>query len=121
VQQSGLRNIDVGWHSDQSAEPSDCIHDLDQAFDPTANAHHAARVLSSLHTRLDSWEDTVAAYHSATPALGVRYRQQVYASWSTSEGWQHALAIAPALRRLEKSQICSMFFQLTATRCVSGR
>jgi hypothetical protein len=97
LQQSGLRNIDVGCFQINLQSHPTAFTDLDQAFDPVANAHYAAHFLSSLHTRLGSWDDAVAAYHSATPALGVPYRQLVYANWSTPEGWQHALAAAPSL------------------------
>lgn len=97
LQQSGLRNIDVGCFQINLQSHPSAFSNLDQAFDPTANAQYAARFLSSLHTRLGSWEDAVAAYHSATPALGIPYRQLVYANWSTPEGWQHALAAAPSL------------------------
>jgi hypothetical protein len=97
LQQSGLRNIDVGCFQINLQSHPTAFSNLDQAFDPTANAQYAARFLSSLHTRLGSWEDAVAAYHSATPALGVPYRQLVYANWSTPEGWQHALAAGPNL------------------------
>ena len=97
LQQSGLRNIDVGCFQINLQSHPLAFSNLDQAFDPTANAQYAARFLSSLHTKLGSWEDAVAAYHSATPALGVPYRQLVYANWSTPEGWQHALAAAPNL------------------------
>jgi Transglycosylase SLT domain len=97
LQQSGLHNIDVGCFQINLQSHPSAFSNLDQAFDPTANAQYAARFLSSLHTKLGSWEDAVAAYHSATPALGVPYRQLVYANWSTPEGWQHALAAAPNL------------------------
>jgi hypothetical protein len=97
LQQSGLHNIDVGCFQINLQSHPSAFSNLDQAFDPTANAQYAARFLSSLHTKLGSWEDAVAAYHSATPALGVPYRQLVYANWSTPEGWQHALAAGPNL------------------------
>lgn len=51
----------------------------------------------SLHARLGNWQDAVAAYHSATPALGVPYQQAVYSNWTASEGWQQAIAGSPRL------------------------
>jgi hypothetical protein len=97
LQSNGLQNIDVGcFQINLRAHPA-AFADLDQAFDPTANAQYAARFLTSLRARLGSWDDAVAAYHSATPALGIPYRQLVYANWATPDGWRHALAAAPSL------------------------
>lgn len=97
LQASGVQNIDVGcFQINLQAHPA-AFADLDQAFDPTANAQYAARFLTSLRARLGSWDDAVAAYHSATPALGIPYRQLVYANWATPDGWRHALAAAPSV------------------------
>jgi hypothetical protein len=97
LQSNGLQNIDVGcFQINLRAHPA-AFADLDQAFDPTANAQYAARFLTSLRARLGSWDDAVAAYHSAAPALGIPYRQLVYANWATPDGWRHALAAAPSL------------------------
>ena len=84
LQLGGARNIDVGCFQINLQNHPDAFSDLDQAFDPTANAHYAARFLASLHDRLGSWEDAVAAYHSATPALGIPYRQAVFANWAAA-------------------------------------
>lgn len=96
LEQSGVRNIDVGCFQINLQHHPTAFASLDQAFDPTANAQYAARFLSELHARLGSWPEAIAAYHSATPSLGVPYRQLVFANWSTPEGWQHALAASPA-------------------------
>ena len=97
LQASGVHNIDVGcFQINLLAHPA-AFADLDQAFDPTANAQYAARFLTSLRARLGSWDGAVAAYHSATPALGIPYRQLVYANWATPDGWRHALAAAPSV------------------------
>ena len=82
---------------DQPAKPSDGVLQLGPGV--RSDCQRAVRrtlPVIAAH-RLGSWEDAVAAYHSATPALGVPYRQLVYANWSTPEGWQHALAAAPNL------------------------
>jgi hypothetical protein len=80
----GTRSIDVGcfqvnlmWHPTAFAS-------LEQAFDPDANARYAARFLLSLFSQTGSWEAAVEAYHSADPALGFAYRQQVFATWSAA-------------------------------------
>ena len=82
LQSSGLRNIDVGCFQISLLHHPDAFANLEQAFDPVANAQYAARFLTSLHARLGSWEAAVAAYHSSLPARGVPYRQAVYATWS---------------------------------------
>ena len=82
LQGGGLRNIDVGCFQISLLNHPDAFADLEQAFDPVANAQYAARFLTSLYARLGGWEAAVAAYHSSTPALGAPYQQAVYASWS---------------------------------------
>ena len=79
--EGGTKSIDAGcfqinllWHPGAFAS-------LDQAFDPDANARYAAGFLLSLYSRTGSWESAVEAYHSADPALGFAYRQQVFSSW----------------------------------------
>lgn len=99
LQNSGVSNIDVGCFQINLRSHPAAFSDLDQAFDPTANAQYAARFLASLHDRLGTWQDAVAAYHSATPTLGIPYQQAVFANWSAPEGWQHALSAAPTLAR----------------------
>ncbi len=99
LQASGVRNIDVGCFQINLLHHPSAFSDIDQAFDPAANAQYAARFLTSLRERLGNWEDAVAAYHSATPAFGGPYRQLVFANWATPEGWQRALASAPAPAR----------------------
>ncbi|MEJ0015999.1 MAG: lytic transglycosylase domain-containing protein [Acetobacteraceae bacterium] len=97
LQANGVRNIDVGcFQINLLAHPA-AFTDLAQAFDPVANAQYAARFLTSLRTRLGSWDDAVAAYHSATPSRGIPYRELVYANWNTPEGWRRALTNAPSL------------------------
>ena len=79
--EAGTKSIDVGcfqinllWHPGAFAS-------LDEAFDPDANARYAASFLLSLYSRGGSWESAVEAYHSADPALGFAYRQQVFSTW----------------------------------------
>jgi Transglycosylase SLT domain len=97
LQASGVRNVDVGCFQINLQSHPTAFANLDQAFDPTANAQYAARFLTSLHARLGSWDDAVAAYHSATPERGIPYRQLVYANWTVPVGWRQALAAAPSV------------------------
>jgi hypothetical protein len=84
LQVGGLRNIDVGCFQINLQNHPVAFADLEQAFDPAANAQYAARFLTSLRTRLGGWEEAVAAYHSSLPARGVPYRKAVLATWSAS-------------------------------------
>ncbi|HVC63819.1 MAG TPA: lytic transglycosylase domain-containing protein [Acetobacteraceae bacterium] len=79
---AGRHSIDVGCFQINLLHHPDAFADLDQAFDPQANAEYAARFLASLRGRLGNWHDAVAAYHSATPELGLPYSQRVFAAWS---------------------------------------
>lgn len=100
LRDGGLQNIDVGCYQINLAMHPFAFTDLQQAFDPIANADYAARFLADLHRRLGNWNDAVAAYHSAQPELGIPYRQLVFANWpagdqSGDHAGDHALA-APA-------------------------
>jgi len=97
LQDGGSRNIDVGCFQINLKSHPAAFTDLEQAFDPAANAQYAARFLASLHTRLGNWQDAVAAYHSATPARGLPYQQAVYSNWTAPEGWQQEMTGAPRL------------------------
>jgi hypothetical protein len=97
LQTGGIRNIDVGCFQINLLNHPSAFTDLDQAFDPVANAQYAARFLTLLRARLGTWEDAVAAYHSATPSRGIPYRQLVFANWSAPEGWDRLRSTPPTL------------------------
>jgi len=97
----GTRSVDVGcfqisllWHPAAFAS-------LEQAFDPDANAAYAARFLLALFSQTGSWEAAVEAYHSADPALGFAYRQQVFSTWDAAA----AITVVPALRHRAASAL----------------
>jgi Transglycosylase SLT domain len=97
--ESGIRSIDVGcfqisllWHPSAFA-------DLDEAFDPDANARYAARFMAELFARAGAWEAAVEAYHSSDPLLGFAYRQQVYASWASAPPVTMSATAGPVPRR----------------------
>lgn len=76
----GVTNIDIGcmqlnwkWHSAGFASPEDMI-------DPVRNTRYAARFMTELHARLNSWEVAAAAYHSTDPERGQRYLEKVMAA-----------------------------------------
>ncbi len=69
----GARSFDVGcfqinykWHHEAFAS-------IDEMFDPTANAHYAARFLSDLYGEFGSWTKAAGAFHSRTPKYADKY------------------------------------------------
>jgi hypothetical protein len=82
LRDTGHNNVDVGCFQINLGMHPLAFTDLQQAFDPVANADFAARFLTELHVRLGNWNDAVAAYHSAQPELGTPYRQAVFANWA---------------------------------------
>ncbi|MEI7710892.1 MAG: hypothetical protein WCI94_05635 [Rhodospirillales bacterium] len=80
----GARNIDVGCFQISLQYHPDAFETLEQAFDPPTNGRYAGRLLASLKARHGSWQEAVAAYHSADPARGIPYREKVYASWNAA-------------------------------------
>jgi hypothetical protein len=82
LQRQGRRNIDVGCFQVNLQHHPDAFATLAAAFDPQVNADYAAGFLAALHARTGSWQDAVAAYHSAEPAQGAAYRALVFARWA---------------------------------------
>lgn len=82
LQARGVASIDVGCMQVNLLHHPTAFRDLDQAFDPAANAAYAARFLSALHARLGAWPAAAAAYHSSTPERGAQYGRLIAAVWS---------------------------------------
>jgi hypothetical protein len=82
---AGIRNVDVGCYQINLASHPFAFADMEQAFDPAANADYAGRFLGELYARFGSWDGAIAAYHSAQPALGIPYRQLVFANWPSGD------------------------------------
>jgi hypothetical protein len=98
LQRRGVTSIDVGCFQINLLQHSGAFASLEEAFDPTANAAYAARFLLSLRARTGSWENAIAAYHSATPRLGSAYRDNVLASL-TGAG-KASLVVMPPITRV---------------------
>jgi soluble lytic murein transglycosylase-like protein len=94
-QRGGVRSIDVGCFQVNLMHHPDAFATLEEAFDPAANAGYAARFLAALRARAGDWAEAVGLYHSATPALGAPYRDQVLARWQGHEA-AGVLARGPA-------------------------
>jgi hypothetical protein len=80
LQRRGVTSIDVGCFQINLRQHPMAFASLEEAFDPPANAAYAARFLVELRTRTGSWENAIAAYHSATPERGRPYRDRVLAA-----------------------------------------
>jgi hypothetical protein len=81
MQARGVKSIDVGCMQVNLMHHPDAFPNLDQAFDPPANAAYAARFLRELFVQSGDWTKAVALYHSATPALSEPYAKKVMALW----------------------------------------
>jgi hypothetical protein len=73
--------LDVGCMQVDLRMHPNAFRDLDQAFDPAANAEYGARYLQQLHDGVAgrNWFTAIGMYHSQTPELAAGYRQQVAA------------------------------------------
>ena len=96
LQQSGVASIDVGCFQVNLVHHPAAFAVLEEGFDPVRNADYAARFLASLRSKTGSWEAAVAAYHSATPELGLPYRDRVLALWG-HDGSAHDATTGAAL------------------------
>ena len=81
MQANGVRSIDVGCGQINLMYHPDAFPNLELAFDPQANAAYAAQFLKALHAQTGDWKKATAMYHSATPAVGAEYQQQVQVVW----------------------------------------
>ena len=73
----GIQSIDVGCFQISLLHHPTAFLTMDDAFNPTLNAAYAARFLVGLRARTGSWDDAIAAYHSADPERGQLYRDRV--------------------------------------------
>lgn len=73
----GVQSFDVGCMQINMMHHPDAFPSLDQAFDPMANARYAVQFLSQLKDKTGSWDMAAAWYHSATPEVGMPYRNMV--------------------------------------------
>jgi len=84
LQAAGTASIDIGCFQVNLMHHPLAFRQVEDGFDPSANAAYAGAFLQSLRQRLGSWEAAVAAYHSATTERGEAYRSRVFAAWNPS-------------------------------------
>ncbi len=77
-QAKGMRSIDVGCMQVNLLHHPNAFADLDEAFDPAANARYAVHFLTALYAQAKDWHLATAWYHSMTPDLGEEYQRLVF-------------------------------------------
>jgi Transglycosylase SLT domain len=80
LQAQGVRSIDVGCMQINLRHHANAFANLEEAFDPTANARYAARFLNNLQATRNDWMRSAAHYHSQTPELAEAYRARIAAA-----------------------------------------
>jgi hypothetical protein len=98
LQRRGVASIDVGCFQINLQQHPGAFASLEEAFDPFANAAYAGQFLLALRARTGSWENAIAAYHSATPARGSSYRDSVLARFKSVD--KAPVVLAPASRQV---------------------
>ena len=81
AQAAGIASIDVGCMQVNLFHHPHAFATLEDAFDPAVNVRYAAGFLVRLHAQAGNWPAAVAAYHSATAAIGAPYAQHVAMFW----------------------------------------
>ena len=109
-QASGIRSLDVGCFQINLFYHPMAFANLDEAFDPLANARYAARFLTALRTEAGSWNLAIARYHSAVPDIGEPYRQKVMATWLEGPVLAELAVTAPTIA-VARSRHRQDFFQ----------
>ena len=77
LQERGVRSFDVGCMQVNMMHHAGAFQDLEEAFDPAANARYAVKFLGQLKEKSGNWETASAWYHSANPEYGIPYRGMV--------------------------------------------
>jgi soluble lytic murein transglycosylase-like protein len=75
--QAGKESIDVGCMQVNLKHHPRAFKSIDQAFEPRINIAYGAEFLRSKYDQLGDWHKAIAHYHSATEALGSKYKDGV--------------------------------------------
>jgi hypothetical protein len=81
LQGRGVRVMDVGCMQINLHHHPQAFANLEEAFDPVANARYGAGFLARLNETRRDWAVSASHYHSQTPALADAYRARVMAAW----------------------------------------
>src|SRR4051794_18380738 len=91
-QAKGVRSIDVGCMQVNLMHHPKAFADLQEAFDPAANARYAVKFLTTLHQQTKDWSLATAWYHSQVPDRGEEYQRLVFGRVVTPMGGTGAVA-----------------------------
>jgi hypothetical protein len=86
LQAKGKRSIDVGCMQVNLMHHPQAFANLDEAFDPGANASYAVKFLTALYQKTRDWPLATAWYHSSTPEFGEQYQRLVFGRVMTPMG-----------------------------------
>jgi soluble lytic murein transglycosylase-like protein len=98
MQARGIRSVDVGCGQINLMHHPAAFPNLEQAFDPQANAAYAAHFLRELFQQTGDWTKAAAMYHSATPELGAEYQHKVMAAWPEEQRLAGRAGMTPLAR-----------------------
>jgi len=104
LQAEGRRNIDVGCMQINLRHHPRAFDDLEEAFDPVANAAYAAAFLDDLRRETRSWMAAVSRYHSSTPALARGYWRRVNVLWNDSRRRANEAMRLAQIERFQKER-----------------
>lgn len=82
LQADGVRNIDVGCIQVNLKYHPKAFENLEEAFDPAANALYAAQLFAKLRRTTKSINRAVAHYHSTTRDRNRPYTKKVMRIWN---------------------------------------
>jgi hypothetical protein len=86
LQAEGVRSIDIGCLQINLRHHPQAFANLEEAFDPLANARYGARFLAELQATRGDWIQAAGSYHSQTPGFAEPYRARVAAAWLAEQG-----------------------------------
>lgn len=73
----GKTNIDVGCMQINLKSHPEAFLSIEHAFEPRINVAYGAKFLRDKYDDLKDWHKAIAHYHSSTPELGFKYKQEV--------------------------------------------
>jgi hypothetical protein len=108
LQARGVRVIDVGCMQINLHHHPQAFANLEEAFEPTANARYAAAFLTKLNETRRDWMLSASHYHSQTPNLAEAYRARVVAAWPEEVARLASNPPGPVIARLSQGTAPSL-------------
>jgi len=108
LQARDVRVIDVGCMQINLHHHPQAFANLEEAFEPTANARYAAAFLTRLNETRRDWTLSASHYHSQTPNLAEAYRARVVAAWPEEVARLASNPPGPVMARLSQGTAPSL-------------